>query len=491
VGRWAAVLVVIVGAACARPAEDPTARRLPIVGGSVDTGDPAVVAITYFGQDFCTGTLVAPRVVVTAAHCLDETLTGGVPFTDFDVFFGTETDAGGVSIHVSGGMLHPGWDADSLDNDIGVLALELPAPAEPVKMNRTAFHDGFVGRPLRIVGFGVTSATSTESGTKRQATSEVTSYDADDFHYGGTPGQTCFGDSGGPGFMTLQDGVEYLVGVTSWGDEECMFFGVDTRIDAYLDSFIQPFIDSLGPSDCGPDGNCVGGCTPPDPDCSGIPCQLDGVCETVGCPARDPDCFCLADGTCDLGCTPVDVDCTGDVPSGGPCASDYDCATGLCIAAADDPTFRYCSRACEADDNCTVGVLGGAMHCVETTRFDPDVGCSDEGAFTCVCSYDIPSPGSVGATCGNAGECRGGLCVPWEDRMMCSRACQAEGGGDCPLGYECGEMAIGDGSERVCVPAPPGEGWCLSTVAGRGGRGAGASLVLLALAVLSLRRRRR
>ena len=66
----AATLAALALVGCALdPVDSPALGRdeLAIVDGEADTADPAVVALTTGGQQFCTGTLVSPRVVVTAA----------------------------------------------------------------------------------------------------------------------------------------------------------------------------------------------------------------------------------------------------------------------------------------------------------------------------------------------------------------------------------------------------------------------------------------
>jgi len=40
-----------------------------ITNGTMDDGDPAVVALLFSGQAYCTGTVIAGRWVLTAAHC--------------------------------------------------------------------------------------------------------------------------------------------------------------------------------------------------------------------------------------------------------------------------------------------------------------------------------------------------------------------------------------------------------------------------------------
>ncbi len=479
------VALLLLVASCASPAQPADQRAQPIVNGTVDTGDPAVVSLTYLGQSFCTGTLVSPRVVVTAAHCIDPAVTGGVPVDDLDVFIGTNTMAGGTTIHLVDGRMHPGWDLDSLANDIACVELAGPASVDPVKMNRMPLAAGHIGDPIRLVGFGSTSSDMMGGGVKRQALSMVLGVNETTITYGDTPGQTCFGDSGGPGFMTMPDGVEYFAGVTSAGDEECAVFGIDTRVDAYIESFIQPCIDAAGPTECGADGVCTGGCIPPDPDCPVDECGPGNTCK-LDCPSRDPDCFCVnGDGYCDLGCTEPDVDCTGDIPMGQRCGDDRDCQLGICIHAVDDLDFRYCSRQCTSEGDCAGGGINGApMPCTQTTI--PDFK---------VCAYEAPSPGVTGASCNSGADCWSGLCVPSQGGRcpegsvcsICSRGCLAELGGDCAFGYTCQTTTVGADELHVCLPAPPMSGWC-SAAPGAPGTGAAVVLILAALAAI-LRRK--
>src|SRR5690242_2690234 len=70
--RCSAVLMLLV-AACVAPASEPAPKTKssyqPIVGGTIDNGDPAVPAI-YIGGGLCTGTLISPHVILTAGHCI-------------------------------------------------------------------------------------------------------------------------------------------------------------------------------------------------------------------------------------------------------------------------------------------------------------------------------------------------------------------------------------------------------------------------------------
>jgi hypothetical protein len=128
--------------------------------------------------------------------------------------------------------------------------------------------------PARIVGFGVTSENGEDSGLKRQAMTHVVEWDSDFIYTDGHSGKdTCYGDSGGPTFVTLE-GVEYLAGVTSFGTQEC---GVDmsgeTRVDVYGD-WVRQYVlqhDQVQLGSCAPDGQCAAGCSSPDPDCATPP----------------------------------------------------------------------------------------------------------------------------------------------------------------------------------------------------------------------------
>jgi secreted trypsin-like serine protease len=59
-------------------------------------------------------------------------------------------------------------------------------------------------------------------------------------------GGTCFGDSGGPVFWTEEDGTETLVGITSWGDAQCVATGFYYRVDIQETlGFIEGVINDL------------------------------------------------------------------------------------------------------------------------------------------------------------------------------------------------------------------------------------------------------
>src|SRR3954470_12207916 len=91
-GLAAAGLATAVGCV-APPAVDEAAS--PIIGGTVTTGDPAVVLLVSYPPDLstfdtCTAALIAPDALVTAAHCVDAKHHPGYLF---GVFTGPDASA--------------------------------------------------------------------------------------------------------------------------------------------------------------------------------------------------------------------------------------------------------------------------------------------------------------------------------------------------------------------------------------------------------------
>jgi secreted trypsin-like serine protease len=262
--------LIVVALACAPdpPTVSTGSVSEPITNGTSDASDPAVVALVdATGTTLCTGTLIAPQVVITAAHCLEGMTTG----IDDRVFFGSSVTTAGTFIAVSGVLVHPQFDPSSLSNDLALLALASAASATPVPMLAPVPDSTLVNAHVRIVGFGDTAGDAGDYGAKRSGTSTVASVTPTTMGLAPDPSQQCRGDSGGPALLTV-GGVEHLAGVTSFGDTACVAGSTDTRVDAYLAPFIQPFVAA-----CASQG-CPTTCLPVGDSCpSGMQCvALDG-----------------------------------------------------------------------------------------------------------------------------------------------------------------------------------------------------------------------
>lgn len=212
-------------------ADEVEATSAAIVGGQPTSAYPAVGALTKYGSPFCTGTVVAKRAVVTAAHCLRGQDASSIRFA-----LGSNGNSPQVALRVSRVVVHPAFDPANVKNDIGVVILSQDAPVTPIPINDSMSSD-WVGRSLVFVGFGATNGNGYGGGTKRVVSIPVSAIGSTQFAYEDSTRNTCFGDSGGPAFASDSDGGLFLAGVTSFGDRYCTQYGVDTRVDAYA-SFI-------------------------------------------------------------------------------------------------------------------------------------------------------------------------------------------------------------------------------------------------------------
>ena len=207
-----------------------------------------VALLDASGATYCTGRLITPTAVITAAHCLD----GAPPVA---VHFGATPEVGGETVGVAAVGLQPAYDPRSFASDLGVVRLAASPAVAPVPVYARRFDASFVGRSIRLVGFGRTSTLDGGAPLKRSGASRIDRFTDRAFTFSAAPSQTCFGGSGGPAFARI-GGIDQLVGITSTGDLGCVDGVSDARVDQDTVEFVERF---LAASEGG--AIVIGGCT--------------------------------------------------------------------------------------------------------------------------------------------------------------------------------------------------------------------------------------
>ncbi|HEX3735153.1 MAG TPA: serine protease [Solirubrobacterales bacterium] len=193
----------------------------------------------------CTGTVLSPRVILTAAHCVEDLDAGGLtPPHDYAVVTGIANPhrAAATNIfRVANTYVFPEFDPGILHGDAGILVLKTPTTAPPIPLPTAAdaaLYEG--GAPVLLAGWGLTDPHSSLPPHVLHSTSVVVQPPASCkrktkayFPFYSTASQMCttnppkyktggcFGDSGGPVIANHADGSVLEIGVVSTGGPSC------------------------------------------------------------------------------------------------------------------------------------------------------------------------------------------------------------------------------------------------------------------------------
>ncbi|HEX5885304.1 MAG TPA: trypsin-like serine protease [Pyrinomonadaceae bacterium] len=212
------------------------------------------------GQIFpiCSGTLITPNVFLTASHCTsfytqDLAPEGLIAYVSLDqsIPFGDLTSSRTTLLPVAHVVTNPNFNVSQSDSgDIGVLILErsvrgvtpavLPSCGlldQLVAQNglRTAvFTNVGYGVQNRVVGGGVPFFQDLNPIPRMFSFSSFNSLNVGYLRLSQNAstgnGGTCFGDSGGPNFLTV-DGQQLIISITITGDTACRSTNVVYRLD--------------------------------------------------------------------------------------------------------------------------------------------------------------------------------------------------------------------------------------------------------------------
>ncbi len=425
------LLIFFLSSGCGEPIDlELKYQSRSIINGRPDTNPKhdAVVALT-FGGGLCSGTLISPDVIITAAHC-----ARGYSPSAFTIHFGADVNSA-TTRRISEVWVHPGYIAHSdgtTTNDIAMLRLDSAPPSGvtpiPCLPHSIGVNQSDVGNPMEYVGFGQTENQSVgvkltvmnnldwictqpggcTVGPGYPASQNTICEDMD-------PGGPCSGDSGGPAFL-VRNGREYVAGLTSYGDEDCLYLGCSTKVDEF-EAEIADFVGGILGSSCVDSAICLSGFC------------VDGVCCDSPCPA-----------VCSVCNAPGSMGTCGPAPDGTPCLDSDKCnGAEICL-------LQECVAGelldCNDDNLCTADTC------------DPQTGCVHEPV-----DDDTPCPDDD--PCNGQEICQAGACVkgdrpPCDDSNPCTEdSCDSTLGclyENLPDGTACG----GDG----CGPATCSAGQC-------------------------------
>lgn len=271
---WSLALIAILSACQSSKKESAENDSDPFIVGGLDFSSVPAVGVLTGKKVRCTGTLVSPVKVVTAAHCLKQVESP----EELSFSIGPNVSKPQTTLRVKAMSAHPHFKSRGSFNDIATLELAEPAPASVKPLNMVAAGDSSWQAKQRIfvIGYGYSDGLAQKgSGVKRAVWMPITELSPLKILSDPKDGKsTCQGDSGGPAFVQASGAPEgfALVGVTIAGsDSRCKGSSIFLRVDAYR-AFIDEGRPEPGPTEdpCAALGE------------SSFACSEDGVTPSAG-----------------------------------------------------------------------------------------------------------------------------------------------------------------------------------------------------------------
>ncbi len=376
-----ASLALLLAAGCGSANEMPsggfTNKVQPISGGQVDSTHSSVVGIAILPNGFqgpmemCSGTLIAPNLVLTARHCVasvpsEQVICGqstfGATYQPSAFYVSTDVKVGYSSNFTRAQEVRvPSNGADMCGYDVALLVLDSKITGVTPYVPRID-KEVALGEVYTAVGYGITTPTGQDSGTRRDRTGLHVSWYHDQSYApvcntqpcGGQmapsewEGETgvCQGDSGGPAL----DANNMVVGVTSRG-YNCTY-PIYSAVSTWKDFIIQGALDAAK----------KGGYTPPTWATTGSTGTggAGGAGGATGAGGASGGTGGQATGG--AGGTAGGPVTTAD-PQGEQCSSSQPCPSGYECVYDSDPSQAYCAARCDAQNACSPG-----LKCTSVTK---------------------------------------------------------------------------------------------------------------------------